>query len=475
MGPKRKERESLESLLARPWCYYCDRDFDDIAVLHNHQKAKHYHCIVGTCNRRLNTAGGLVVHMEQVHKEKLESVPNALPDRQGLYPEIFGMEGVPQAMLDQRTAQVIREYSKLESDWRARTGNPLSGTQTAKEEAEQGRKRQKVAVDKDELKRRAAAAKAALAAKKHKAEMDKKFGEGWDAPEPELNTGPPLSGEMTPETAKARLADATPPVNNLSPYPGSLAAMSINSGPNTPATVAAAPVSASPFQVPLVMPPNNTSGLSTPVAAQISASPHPIAPSISPPGYPMYAPPRVPMGANAHSPASMTGYGVLTPGTPVPARAPAPTPGYGTLPGMAPTQSAPVSAYGAPPSGLPARLNWPPPRFPGTPSNASLPPRPNMLEPASTLEKKAGMTEEDSKAFIKDQNQKFLARDQETARQVQNLQPKVEAGASLIYSDNILSPEEKKSFHPRYLPDGKTSTTPTMGQTQAVTGPVEAY
>ena len=37
-----------------------------IAVLMQHQKAKHFKC--NMCPRRLNTAGGLAVHIQQVHK-----------------------------------------------------------------------------------------------------------------------------------------------------------------------------------------------------------------------------------------------------------------------------------------------------------------------------------------------------------------------------------------------------------------------
>ena len=46
----------MEEILARPWCYYCERDFDDLKILINHQKAKHFKC--ERCGRRLNTAGG---------------------------------------------------------------------------------------------------------------------------------------------------------------------------------------------------------------------------------------------------------------------------------------------------------------------------------------------------------------------------------------------------------------------------------
>lgn len=55
MGKKRRG-PTLEELLARPWCYYCERDFDDLKILISHQKAKHFKC--ERCGRRLNTAGG---------------------------------------------------------------------------------------------------------------------------------------------------------------------------------------------------------------------------------------------------------------------------------------------------------------------------------------------------------------------------------------------------------------------------------
>lgn len=53
---KKKRGPSLDELLSRPWCYYCERDFDDLKILTTHQKAKHFKC--DRCGRRLNTAGG---------------------------------------------------------------------------------------------------------------------------------------------------------------------------------------------------------------------------------------------------------------------------------------------------------------------------------------------------------------------------------------------------------------------------------
>ena len=56
MGKNKRKHPGVEETLARPWCYYCERDFDDLKILINHQKAKHYKC--DRCGRRLNTAGG---------------------------------------------------------------------------------------------------------------------------------------------------------------------------------------------------------------------------------------------------------------------------------------------------------------------------------------------------------------------------------------------------------------------------------
>lgn len=46
-------------LFIRPYANY-------LPVLMQHQKAKHFKC--NHCPRRLNTAGGLAVHIQQVHK-----------------------------------------------------------------------------------------------------------------------------------------------------------------------------------------------------------------------------------------------------------------------------------------------------------------------------------------------------------------------------------------------------------------------
>lgn len=64
MGKKKNKKSQVAETEA--WCYYCDRVFEHEEVLIQHQKAKHFKC--RTCNKKLSTAGGLVVHNSQVHK-----------------------------------------------------------------------------------------------------------------------------------------------------------------------------------------------------------------------------------------------------------------------------------------------------------------------------------------------------------------------------------------------------------------------
>jgi hypothetical protein len=125
MGKKKRGHPNVEDLLARPWCYYCERDFEDLKLLISHQKAKHFKC--DKCGRRLNTAGGLSVHMNQVHKESLSHVENALPNRQGLEVEIFGMEGIPEDVVQQHNQRIIQTYYQEQADRYAATGNPPPG------------------------------------------------------------------------------------------------------------------------------------------------------------------------------------------------------------------------------------------------------------------------------------------------------------------------------------------------------------
>lgn len=87
MGKKKKR------VASKVWCYYCDREFDDEKILVQHQKAKHFKCHV--CHKKLSTAGGMSIHVLQVHKETVNKVPNAKEGRESTEIEIYGMQGIP--------------------------------------------------------------------------------------------------------------------------------------------------------------------------------------------------------------------------------------------------------------------------------------------------------------------------------------------------------------------------------------------
>lgn len=98
MGRKKKKKVVKEKAVV--WCFYCDREFGRESTLIEHQQSKHFKCKI--CYKHMSTATGLLVHMENVHKEACNVVHNALPDRQSIDFEIYGMMGIPQKFLNQR-------------------------------------------------------------------------------------------------------------------------------------------------------------------------------------------------------------------------------------------------------------------------------------------------------------------------------------------------------------------------------------
>uniref|UniRef100_A0A5S6R4L8 C2H2-type domain-containing protein n=1 Tax=Trichuris muris TaxID=70415 RepID=A0A5S6R4L8_TRIMR len=98
MGRKKKK-------FVKPWCWYCNREFDDDKVLVQHQKAKHFKCHL--CHKKLYTGPGLAIHCMQVHKETIERIPNSISNRGSTEIEIYGMEGIPEADLKAHEAAVL--------------------------------------------------------------------------------------------------------------------------------------------------------------------------------------------------------------------------------------------------------------------------------------------------------------------------------------------------------------------------------
>jgi hypothetical protein len=95
MGRKKRRDEAKDAV--QPFCYYCDREFDNENVLIQHQKSKHFKC--HACGKKMTTVGALITHFKHVHKEAIKKVPNAKEGRDGLALQVYGMEGVPPEML----------------------------------------------------------------------------------------------------------------------------------------------------------------------------------------------------------------------------------------------------------------------------------------------------------------------------------------------------------------------------------------
>ncbi|KAF4036753.1 hypothetical protein GN244_ATG11469 [Phytophthora infestans] len=96
MGKKKRRDDGAgEAAQRRIFCYYCDRNFEDEKVLILHQKARHFKC--PACHKKLSTISGMIIHTQQVHKETLQSIPNAKPGKESVDVEVYGMEGVPDA------------------------------------------------------------------------------------------------------------------------------------------------------------------------------------------------------------------------------------------------------------------------------------------------------------------------------------------------------------------------------------------
>lgn len=110
MGRKKKKQ-------SKPWCWYCNREFDDEKILIQHQKAKHFKCHI--CHKRLYTGPGLSIHCLQVHKEAIDKVPNSLPNRCNIEIEIYGMEGIP--------PDDVKEHEKQKQGKQGRAQSPSSG------------------------------------------------------------------------------------------------------------------------------------------------------------------------------------------------------------------------------------------------------------------------------------------------------------------------------------------------------------
>ena len=103
-------RKKRTVIALKPFCYYCDKEFNNEIVLHQHQKARHFNC--HHCRKRFSTAPALDTHILQVHKEKLSRVPNAKAGRDLFDISIYGMDGVPIELINMKLSEKVELKKK---------------------------------------------------------------------------------------------------------------------------------------------------------------------------------------------------------------------------------------------------------------------------------------------------------------------------------------------------------------------------
>mmetsp|Transcript_8886 Transcript_8886/g.23027 ORF Transcript_8886/g.23027 Transcript_8886/m.23027 type:complete len:335 (+) Transcript_8886:109-1113(+) len=110
-GVKGTAQESFE---LRPFCYYCDREFDTTKTLIQHQRTKHFNCT--ECGLKFDTITGLRVHMLNAYKRTMKEVPNAVPGRENPDIVVHGMEGLPKSILEERTRKAMSEQAERQRE-----------------------------------------------------------------------------------------------------------------------------------------------------------------------------------------------------------------------------------------------------------------------------------------------------------------------------------------------------------------------
>ena len=110
--------------MLKPFCYYCEKEFENANILLQHQKNRHFSCKI--CTRKFSTAASLQTHMHQVHGSSISKVANSIAGRDRVDINIYGMDEVPVQIIEERITKNIRKkLSKLESQLKKQYGIDL--------------------------------------------------------------------------------------------------------------------------------------------------------------------------------------------------------------------------------------------------------------------------------------------------------------------------------------------------------------
>jgi len=104
--------QAHEPFELKPFCYYCEREFDSDKTLIQHQRTKHFNC--AECGLKFDTVTGLRVHMLNAYKKTMKEVPNSIPGRENPDIVVHGMEGLPKGVIEEKTKKAFAE--KVERD-----------------------------------------------------------------------------------------------------------------------------------------------------------------------------------------------------------------------------------------------------------------------------------------------------------------------------------------------------------------------
>ena len=108
----------------KPFCYYCEKEFENANILLQHQKNRHFACKL--CTRKFSTASSLQTHMNQVHGQSLPKVSNAIAGRDRVDINIYGMDEVPVEIIEDRIAKKInKKKAKMDNELKKAFGIDL--------------------------------------------------------------------------------------------------------------------------------------------------------------------------------------------------------------------------------------------------------------------------------------------------------------------------------------------------------------
>lgn len=112
-----KKKAGKVAEVLKPFCFFCEREFEDERVLIQHQCTKHFRCTECVSNPgvtfshgkrsamgQCDSLHGLMCHMVKVHNKELKNVPNAMQGRDdpGQNVSIHGMSFIPEEVMQER-------------------------------------------------------------------------------------------------------------------------------------------------------------------------------------------------------------------------------------------------------------------------------------------------------------------------------------------------------------------------------------